>query len=232
MLDLYDLGDGQVTQLKVALAKFGERIERLERQKTDIDRVVAELTRASDVDEGEARRARSTTNVDRRSPRPEIDRRRRIMPTYKAPVEDVQFLLNDVFHIERYGNLPGFADASPDVVAAILRGSRQVRRGSVAAAQSRRRPRRLQAPRRRQRHHAERLQGSLQAVCRRRLDGHLGAGRIWRAGPARHDDRDRQRDSRRRQHGVLDVSGPDAGRDRGAAACTASPSRRRSICRT
>jgi DNA-binding transcriptional MerR regulator len=49
MLDLYDLGDGQVTQLKVALAKFGERIARLERQKADIDRVVAELTRASDV---------------------------------------------------------------------------------------------------------------------------------------------------------------------------------------
>jgi DNA-binding transcriptional MerR regulator len=49
MLDLYDLGDGQVTQLKVALTKFGERIERLERQKSDIDRVVAELTRASDV---------------------------------------------------------------------------------------------------------------------------------------------------------------------------------------
>ena len=30
------------------------------------------------------------------------------------------FLLNDVFHIERYANLPGFADASPDVVEAIL----------------------------------------------------------------------------------------------------------------
>jgi alkylation response protein AidB-like acyl-CoA dehydrogenase len=42
------------------------------------------------------------------------------MPTYKAPVEDVTFLLNDVFHMERYGNMPGFADASPDVVAAIL----------------------------------------------------------------------------------------------------------------
>jgi DNA-binding transcriptional MerR regulator len=52
MLDLYDLGDGQVTQLKVALAKFGERIERLQKQKTDIDRVVAELTRASDVMKG------------------------------------------------------------------------------------------------------------------------------------------------------------------------------------
>jgi acyl-CoA dehydrogenase len=42
------------------------------------------------------------------------------MPTYKAPVDDVQFLLNDVFHMERYGNLPGFSDASPDVLAAIL----------------------------------------------------------------------------------------------------------------
>src|SRR5437762_9448819 len=42
------------------------------------------------------------------------------MPTYKAPVEDVTFLLNDVFQMERYGNMPGFADASPDVIAAIL----------------------------------------------------------------------------------------------------------------
>jgi 3-(methylsulfanyl)propanoyl-CoA dehydrogenase len=42
------------------------------------------------------------------------------MPTYKAPVDDVLFLLTDVFHVERYSNLPGFADASPDVVEAIL----------------------------------------------------------------------------------------------------------------
>src|SRR5256885_3209682 len=42
------------------------------------------------------------------------------MPTYKAPVDDVQFLLNDVFHMERCGNMPGFADATPDVVSAIL----------------------------------------------------------------------------------------------------------------
>src|SRR5579859_2794069 len=41
------------------------------------------------------------------------------MPLYKAPVDDVLFLLNDVFHIERYANLPGFADASADVVQAI-----------------------------------------------------------------------------------------------------------------
>ncbi|MDB5602312.1 MAG: acyl-CoA dehydrogenase [Xanthobacteraceae bacterium] len=42
------------------------------------------------------------------------------MPTYKAPVDDIMFLLRDVFHIERYDNLPGFADASPDVLEAIL----------------------------------------------------------------------------------------------------------------
>jgi acyl-CoA dehydrogenase len=42
------------------------------------------------------------------------------MPTYHAPIEDVKFLLNDVFHIEGYSNLPGFADASPDVIEAVL----------------------------------------------------------------------------------------------------------------
>ncbi|MEM6667100.1 MAG: acyl-CoA dehydrogenase family protein, partial [Pseudomonadota bacterium] len=42
------------------------------------------------------------------------------MPTYQAPVEDIQFLLDDVLNMERYGNLPGFSDASPDIVKAIL----------------------------------------------------------------------------------------------------------------
>ena len=42
------------------------------------------------------------------------------MPSYKAPVEDVLFLLNDVFQMQRHSNLPGFADASPDVVEAVL----------------------------------------------------------------------------------------------------------------
>ena len=42
------------------------------------------------------------------------------MPIYDAPVDDVLFLLNDVFHVDRYSNLPGFADVSPDIVEAIL----------------------------------------------------------------------------------------------------------------
>ncbi len=43
------------------------------------------------------------------------------MPTYKAPVDNALFLLNDVLHFDRYGNLPGFSDASPDVIEAVLR---------------------------------------------------------------------------------------------------------------
>jgi hypothetical protein len=48
------------------------------------------------------------------------------MPTYKAPVDDVLFLVNDVFHLERYGNLPGFADATSETVEAILREAAKV----------------------------------------------------------------------------------------------------------
>ncbi|MBI3275495.1 MAG: acyl-CoA dehydrogenase N-terminal domain-containing protein, partial [Methylocystis sp.] len=42
------------------------------------------------------------------------------MPSYKAPVADALFLLNDVLHFERYGNMPGFADVSPDVLEQVL----------------------------------------------------------------------------------------------------------------
>ena len=65
------------------------------------------------------------------------------MPTYKAPVDDALFLLNDVFHLERYGNLPGFADASSDTVEAILREAAKFCRRGADAAQPRRRQGRL-----------------------------------------------------------------------------------------
>jgi acyl-CoA dehydrogenase len=42
------------------------------------------------------------------------------MPAYRAPVDDVMFLLGDVLHLDRYNNLPGFAEATPDLVEAVL----------------------------------------------------------------------------------------------------------------
>jgi hypothetical protein len=40
--------------------------------------------------------------------------------TYKAPLRDFQFILEDVLDIDRFANLPGFADASSDLVRQIL----------------------------------------------------------------------------------------------------------------
>ena len=42
------------------------------------------------------------------------------MAIYEAPTEDVLFLLDDVFRIGRYDNLPGFTDAAPDIRRVIL----------------------------------------------------------------------------------------------------------------
>jgi acyl-CoA dehydrogenase len=42
------------------------------------------------------------------------------MPSYKAPIADTLFLLTDVFDYARYSNLPGFSDASLDIVEAVL----------------------------------------------------------------------------------------------------------------
>jgi alkylation response protein AidB-like acyl-CoA dehydrogenase len=42
------------------------------------------------------------------------------MPVYSAPIKDQKFILNELLHLDRYSNLPGFADATPDVVTAIL----------------------------------------------------------------------------------------------------------------
>ncbi|MGV3770418.1 MAG: acyl-CoA dehydrogenase C-terminal domain-containing protein [Sphingobium phenoxybenzoativorans] len=42
------------------------------------------------------------------------------MPSYKAPVRDVRFVLDHIVGLDRYANLPGFANLSSDVVDAVL----------------------------------------------------------------------------------------------------------------
>jgi DNA-binding transcriptional MerR regulator len=43
MLDLYDMNDGQATQLSYSIKKFDERINALERQRADIEHALGEL---------------------------------------------------------------------------------------------------------------------------------------------------------------------------------------------
>jgi DNA-binding transcriptional MerR regulator len=49
MLDLYDLRDGQVTQLTVSLSKFRDQIGVLESQRQEIDAAIADLTETCDL---------------------------------------------------------------------------------------------------------------------------------------------------------------------------------------
>jgi alkylation response protein AidB-like acyl-CoA dehydrogenase len=47
-------------------------------------------------------------------------RKENFMPVYRAPIQDTLFLINDVLRIDRYSHLAGFANATPDMVEAVL----------------------------------------------------------------------------------------------------------------
>ena len=64
MLDLYDLKDGQVTQLKVALDKFSRQIAVLRQQKQDVEQAIDELTRTMEVVSGMLHNRESSTASD------------------------------------------------------------------------------------------------------------------------------------------------------------------------
>jgi alkylation response protein AidB-like acyl-CoA dehydrogenase len=47
------------------------------------------------------------------------------MPIYKAPVRDFQFVLNEYLNVGQYKDVPGFADAGPDLMNPLLEAAAQ-----------------------------------------------------------------------------------------------------------
>jgi DNA-binding transcriptional MerR regulator len=52
MLDLYQLKDGQLTQLRVASTKLRERLSGLNKQRAELDDAIADLERTCDIVDG------------------------------------------------------------------------------------------------------------------------------------------------------------------------------------
>lgn len=62
MLDLYDLRDGQITQLTVSLSKFRDQIRVLGHQRAEIDAAIDDLTQTCDVVEKMLKERRAQAN--------------------------------------------------------------------------------------------------------------------------------------------------------------------------
>lgn len=45
------------------------------------------------------------------------------MPRFDAPVRDMQFIFHDLLELQKYSNLPGFEEATPDLIDAVLEES-------------------------------------------------------------------------------------------------------------
>ena len=48
------------------------------------------------------------------------------MPTYKAPLDDIRFLLHDVHNVSQLATLPGYEDATAEMIDSVIAGGAKV----------------------------------------------------------------------------------------------------------
>ena len=144
------------------------------------------------------------------------------MPSYKAPVEDALFLLNDVFGFERYNNLPGLRRRDAGRRRGDPRRRREAVRGGARAAQPHRRPAKAAGAT---------TDGSVTTPegFKDAYDAYREGGWMGLSAPAEYGGQGLPYDAQHGdagvrlvgEHGARHVSRPDPGRDRGAPTCTA-----------
>src|SRR5216110_1715868 len=67
MLDLYNLKDGQLTQLRVASPKFRERLEALRKQRIELEEAITDLEKTITVVDGMLKEREAADNAPRRA---------------------------------------------------------------------------------------------------------------------------------------------------------------------
>ena len=137
--------------------------------------------------------------------------------TYVAPLDEMRFVLDHLAGLPEIATLPGYEDAQPDVVEAILTEAGSFRRRSAGAAERDRRPPGLPLGGR-TRHDPRWLPAGLPAVRRRRLARHAGQPRHRRPGNAGAAVERRGRNVEIREPRLLALPDADHRRGRGAGA--------------
>jgi acyl-CoA dehydrogenase len=92
------------------------------------------------------------------------------MSTYRAPMQEMQFVLNELAGLEQVGKLPGYEDATPDTVAAILEEASKFADRGARPLNAGRRPRRRDMAGRREGQDGHRLQGRVSPLRREWLE--------------------------------------------------------------
>ena len=138
------------------------------------------------------------------------------MSAYTAPLKDMRFVLNELAGLSEVAKLPGYEEATPDTVDAILEEAAKFasgvldplnrsgdEEGSVWKDGNVRTP--------------KGLQGGLQALLRRRLERAVARSGVGRAGVAEARFDAGHRNDHLGQHVVFALPDAHAGRDRGDA---------------
>ena len=129
------------------------------------------------------------------------------MTTYRAPQRDMRFVLHELLEVEKLAGLPGYEDASADVIDQVIEEGARLCENVLFPLNRDRRRGGLRL-RERRRAHARGLQGGLRRVHRRRLDRARGRRRVRRPGPAQGHQVRGRRDGLLGQPGVRQLSGP------------------------